>query len=156
MLHKFGALVVEDDQVLVGLDRIKALAGQESGDVEPGLADLDDAVGGDRGAADVIPADGADLVSWPRRIGFRCRIPRLLRGDPAGQSLVGPLGVVDPVELINLVLQFLEGRGGRLFAEKAKRGLVEAFVLAVRGWFIGFPGDRLHAEPGDIGHKLTG
>ena len=59
VLHEFGALVVEDDEVLVGLDQINALAGQEPGDVEPGLADLDDAVGGDRGAADAIPADGA-------------------------------------------------------------------------------------------------
>ena len=46
--HELGALVVEDEQVLVGLDQINALAGEVPGDVEPGLADLDDSVDGDR------------------------------------------------------------------------------------------------------------
>ena len=45
--HELGALVVEDDQVLVGLDQINALAGEVPGDVEPGSADLDYAVDGD-------------------------------------------------------------------------------------------------------------
>lgn len=64
MLHKLGALVAEVDQVLVGLDEIDALA-EEPGDMELCLPDLDDSVGGDRGAADAIPADRTDLVSWP-------------------------------------------------------------------------------------------
>ena len=36
-----------------------------------------------------------------------------------------------------------------MFVEPAEQGLVEAFVLALRGGFIGFPGDRLNPEPGD-------
>ena len=155
VLHEFGALVVEDEEVLVGLDQINALAGQKPGDMEPGLTDLDDAVGGDRGAADAIPADRADLVSWPRRVGFRCRIPGLLRGDPAGQSLMGSLGVVDLVEPVDLALQFLERRGQGLFVEEAEEGLVEAFVLALCGRFIGFAGDGLNAESGDVGDELA-
>lgn len=63
--HELGALVVEDEQVLVGLDQINALAGEVPGDVEPSLADLDDAVGGDRGAADAVQPTG--------RIWFRGR-----------------------------------------------------------------------------------
>ena len=63
--HELGALVVEDEQVLVGLNQIDALPGEEPGDMEPGLADLNDSIGGDRGAADAIPAD--------RRIWFRDR-----------------------------------------------------------------------------------
>jgi len=96
------------------------------------------------------------LVSWPRWVGFRRRIPGLLRGDPAGQSLVGSLSVVDPVELIDLDLQFLQRRGQGLFVEPAEQCPAEAFVLALRGGFIGFAGDRLDAEPGDVGDELAG
>ena len=109
--HELGALVVEDELVLVGLHEIDALAGEEPGDVEPGLAHLDDSVGSDRGAADPVPANWSLLVSWPRWVGFRCRFPRPLRGDPARQSLMWPLCVLDPVERINLDLQFLQRRG---------------------------------------------
>jgi len=128
-------LVVEDDQVLVGLDQINALAGQVPGDMEPGLADLDDTVGSDGGAADAIPADRPQLILGQWWVGFRCRLLRLLRGDAAGQSLVGSLSVRDPVELINLDLQLLERRSQGLFVEEAEQGLVEAFVLALRGRF---------------------
>ena len=89
MSHELGALVVEDDQMLVGFDQIDTLAGQVPGDMEPGLAHLDDSVDGDRGAADAIPANRADLVSWPRRVGFRCLLPGLRRGDPAGKPWWG-------------------------------------------------------------------
>jgi hypothetical protein len=41
VLHDLSALVVEDEQVLVGLDEIDDLTGHEPGDVEPGLAKLD-------------------------------------------------------------------------------------------------------------------
>ena len=146
MIHNFGALVVEDDQVLVGLDQIDALAGEVPGDVEPGLADLDDSVDGDRGAADAVPADRADLVSWPRRVCFRCRLPGLRRGDPAGQALVWSLSVIDLVEPVDLLLQLLQRRGQGLFIKPAEEGLVEAFVFARRVGFIGFAGDRLNAE----------
>jgi hypothetical protein len=84
VFHQLGALVVEDEQVLVGLDEIDALAGEESGDVEPGLPDLDDSVGGDGGAADAVPADWSLLVSRPRRVGFRRCRPGLGWGNPAG------------------------------------------------------------------------
>ena len=57
--------------------------------MELGLAYLDDSVDGDRGAADPVPANRSLLVSWPRWVNFRCRIPGLLRGDQAGRPLVG-------------------------------------------------------------------
>ena len=37
MLHDLGAPVVEDEQVVVGLEKIDGLAGEGPGDVEPGL-----------------------------------------------------------------------------------------------------------------------
>jgi len=36
VLHDLGAAIVEHEQVLVGLDQIDGLAGQEPGDVEAG------------------------------------------------------------------------------------------------------------------------
>ena len=149
--HELRALVVEDEQMLVGFDEIDALAGEESGDVEPGLADLDDSVGGDRGAADAVPANRSLLVSWPRWVVFRCRIPGLLRGNSARQSLMRPLSVIDPIERINLALQHLKGFGERLFIKPAEQRLVGAFLLAQRGRFLGFAGDGLDAEPSDVG-----
>ena len=93
-------------------------------------------------------------AGWPGRIGLRCRIPRLLRGGPAGKSLMGPLGVVDDIELVHLRLQFLKRFGEGLFVEVAEQGLVEAFVLALRGRLVGLPGDRLHPERGDVSDQL--
>jgi hypothetical protein len=78
-----GALVVEDEQVLVDFYKIDVLAGEEAGDVESGLPDLDDPVACHGGAADPVPADRAVLVAWSERIGFRCRFPSLQRRDPA-------------------------------------------------------------------------
>ena len=46
MLHDLCAPVVEDEQVVVGLEKIDGLTGEEPGDVESGLAHLDDAVDG--------------------------------------------------------------------------------------------------------------
>lgn len=42
MLHELGALVVEDQQVLVDLDEIDDPADHKPGDVEPALAYLHD------------------------------------------------------------------------------------------------------------------
>ena len=60
--HDLGALVVEDQQVLVCLDEIDDLAGEQPGDVEAGLADLDDAVDSDPGGSDLFPADWSHLL----------------------------------------------------------------------------------------------
>jgi len=87
MLHDLGAPVVEDEQVVVGLDEIDGLTGEEPGDVESGAAHLNDAVDGDSAAAHVVPADGPQPVPRPGWIRFRCRVPCLTRCDPAGQPL---------------------------------------------------------------------
>jgi hypothetical protein len=154
MLHDLGASVVEDEQVLVGLDEEDGLAGHLPGDVEPGLPHLDDAVAGDSGLADPAPTDRSLRVPWSGRIGFRCRFPCLLRGDPAGQPLVGSLGVIDLVEPVDLLLQLLDGAREGLLVEVSEEGLVEPFVLALRGRLIRFPGDRLNSEGLDIGDEL--
>ena len=58
MLHDLCAPLVEDEQVVVSLEKIDGLAGYTPGDVESGLAHLDDAVDGDSGPAHVVPANG--------------------------------------------------------------------------------------------------
>jgi len=68
---------------------------------------------------------------------------------------VGSLSVIDPVEPVDLTLQLLEGAGQGLLIQPAEQRLVEAFVLALRGGFIGFAGDRLNTEPGDVGDELA-
>ena len=80
MLHDLGAVVVEDGQVLVGLDEIDAPASEKPGDVETGLANLHDAVPGDGGATDPVPADGPLLVSRAGWVGFRRIVAT--RSDP--------------------------------------------------------------------------
>jgi hypothetical protein len=57
VFHDVGSVVVEDEEVVGGLDEIDSLAGEGTANVEPGLADLDDAVPGDPGAADSDPAE---------------------------------------------------------------------------------------------------
>ena len=52
---------------------------------------------------------GGGLGSWSRSCG--CGIPGLLGGETSGEPLVGALGVVDAVEVIDLGLEFLEGYG---------------------------------------------
>ena len=67
---------------------------------------------------------------------------------------MGAFGVVDAVERVDLGLQLIEAVGEGLFVEPAEQGLVEAFVLALRGRFVGFAGDRVDPEPGDVGDEL--
>lgn len=55
VLDDLGAAVVEDEQMILGLDQEHGLAGEQPGDVESGRADLDDAVRGDAGDADPVP-----------------------------------------------------------------------------------------------------
>ena len=55
--------------------------------------------------------------------------------------------VIDLIEPVDLLLQLLESAGDELLIEETEQGLVEAFVLALRGGLVGFPGDRL-AETG--------
>lgn len=155
VLHEFRAVVVKDQQVLVGFDEIDAVAGEEPGDVEPGLSNLNDAGDGDRRAANSVPANGSYLVSRPGRVGFRGRLPSPKRGDPAGQSLMGSLGVVGLIEVVDLLLQLLERAGERLLVEEAEQGLVEAFVVALRRGLVGLAGDRLDAQSGDVGDELS-
>ena len=57
----------------------------------------------------------------------------------AGQPLVGTFGVVDPVELVDVRLHLRECRRDGLLVEVSEQGLVEAFVLALRGRLVGFP-----------------
>ena len=81
MSHDLGALVVEDEEMLVGFDEIGALTGEEPGDVEPGLADLDDAIGCDGGVVDPVPANRSLLVfvaSVKKWIADNCRASRCL------------------------------------------------------------------------------
>jgi hypothetical protein len=59
------------------------------------------------------------------------------------------------IKPIDLLLQLLEAVGERLHVEPAEQGLVEAFVLSLRGRLIGFDRDRLDPGRGDIGDELT-
>lgn len=56
------------------------------------------------------------------------------------------LGVVDAVELVDLGLQFGKGLGERLFVQVAEQGLMEAFVFALGGRFVGLAGNGLHTQ----------
>jgi hypothetical protein len=82
VLDDLGAVVVEDEQLVVGLDEQDGLGGHQAGDVEPGSADLDDAVAGDSGDADPVPADWSLLVAGPGWLGLPRRLPGLQWGDP--------------------------------------------------------------------------
>lgn len=73
----------------------------------------------------------------------------------AGQCLVGPLGVVVVVELVNLGLQFPEGLGEGLFVEPSEQGLVEPFVLALGLGMVGLAGDRFDAEGFQVGDERS-
>jgi hypothetical protein len=103
----------------------------------------------------LIPSQPTGRCWFRGRVSFRCRLPGLRRGDPAGQPLVGSLGVIDLIEAVDLALQLLKGARDGLHIKEAEQGLVEAFVLALRRRFIGFPGDRLDPERDDIGDELT-
>ncbi len=68
---------------------------------------------------------------------------------------MGSFGLVDAVELIDLGLHLSQRAGHRLLVEVAEQGLVEAFVLALRGRLVGLAGDRLDAERGHVRDELT-
>jgi hypothetical protein len=118
-----SALVVEDQQVGVGLSEIDEVAGQCPAHMEPDLA------GDDRSVVAETDADHANPVrrSWGRpryragRLNGRSRVPCLRRGDASRQRLVRALSVIDPIELIDLGLQLLERVSEGLFVEPADR-----------------------------------
>ena len=66
------------------------------------------------------------------------------------QPLVWSFEVIDLVKLIDLHLELTEGRSHGLLVEEAEQGLMETFVLALRGRLVGLSGDRLDTEPGDV------
>jgi hypothetical protein len=88
-------------------------------------------------------------------VSLRSRLPRLQRCDPARQPLVRTLVVIDLVEPVNLFLQLLEGLGEGLLVEPMEQRLVETFILALRGRFIGLARNRLDAESGDVGDEMA-
>jgi hypothetical protein len=69
--------------------------------------------------------------------------------------LVTPFGVVDVVERVDLGLQFLARFGQGLLAQVAEQGLVEAFVLPLRGRLARLAGDRLDPEPRGVHNELA-
>ncbi len=68
---------------------------------------------------------------------------------------MGAFVVIDPVKPVDLLLQLLETVGERLLIEPAEQSLVEAFVLTLCRRLVGFPGDRLDPEGGDVGDELA-
>jgi hypothetical protein len=130
VLDEQGALVIEDHQRSVCLDEVGEGSEQGAADVEADPPNED---------GPVIPDPGP-----PNTVGQgRCGPP-----DWAGV-------VIDLVEAIALLLQLLKTRGDGLLVKVTEQGLVEAFVLALGGRFIGFAGDRLDPKRGDIGHQRT-
>ena len=65
------------------------------------------------------------------------------------------LGVIDQIEDVDLSLQLLERVGEGLLIEEPEQGLVEAFVLALRGRLIGLARDRLDPQRGHIRDELA-
>ena len=139
---------VEDEETIVFFDEVGQGAGQGSADLEFGAAGEDGAVVTDaRHPLAIVDSDGCGGVrdgAW--RFNGRGRFPRLLRGDSSGQRLARALRVVDHIERVDLVLQLLEGLREGLLVEVSEQGLVEAFVLALRGRFIRFPRDWFRAD----------
>ena len=64
------------------------------------------------------------------------------------------LSVVNVIELIQLHLEFFESVTQGLFIEPSEQRLMESFVLALRGRFVGFARDRFHPQRRDVGDKL--
>lgn len=91
-------------------------------------------------------------VGW---LGDRCGVPCLLRGDPPGQALVRAFGVIELIERVDVLLELFKGPGEGLFVQEPEEGLMEAFVLALCGWFVRFPGDRLDPQGGDVREELA-
>ena len=148
-------MVVEDQQRRSGFNEVGESAEQGAADVETDPTQEDRPVVSNASHPNTV---GQGLHGPRRRAGwfdFRCRLLCLLRGDPAGQPLVGTFGVIDLIETVDLRLQLLEGAGQGLLVEEPEQGLLEAFVLTLRGRFIGFPRDRLHPERDDTGDELA-
>ena len=95
------------------------------------------------------------LTAGAGRLGLRGGLPGGQGCDAAGQCLVGALGVVDVVEGVNLGLQLGQVGGQWLLVEVAEQGLVEAFVLALGGRFVGLAGDRLDAQGHHVNDELA-
>ena len=133
MLDQESALVVEDQQRRFGFNEVGESAEQGADDVEAGPTHEDGPVVSNASHPNTV---GQGLRGPRRRAGwfdFRCRLPCLLRGDPARQPLVGTFGVIDLIEPVDLFLQLLEGAGQGLLVEEPEQGPVEAFVLALCG-----------------------
>ena len=96
---------------------------------------------------------GGGLGSWSRSCG--CGIPGLLGGETSGEPLVGALGVVDAVEVIDLGLEFLEGTGQRLLVQPSEQCLVESFILALRLWVVRLACDRFDSQGSSMCGELA-
>jgi hypothetical protein len=68
---------------------------------------------------------------------------------------VGPLGVADAVERVDLGLQVGQAGGEGLLVEVAEQGLVEALVLTLGGRLVRLAGDGLDAQRGDVLDELA-
>ena len=79
-----------------------------------------------------------------------------MRRDAPGQGLVGALGVVDEVEVVDLALELFDGGGHRLGVEVAEQGAVEALVLALGGGLVGLARDRRNPQGADVLHQTAG
>ncbi len=64
-------------------------------------------------------------------------------------------GVIELIERVDLLLKLFKAPGEGLFVQETEQGPVEAFVLALRGWFVRFPGDRLDPQGGDVREELA-
>ena len=116
-----------DDHVGVGVvdgdgDGLTLVAGA---DVDLPWFDRDDAaVVDDAGVGVWLAGDGDGVVDdwW-------CGLPAFDRGD-SPDAAVWPFVVVEVFEGVELMLEFVEVGGERLFAEPAFEGLVESFDFA--------------------------
>ena len=126
-------MVVEDQQRRFGFNEVGEGSEQGAADVETDPTHEDGPVVTNASHPNTV---GQGLRGPGRRAGwfdFRGRIPGLLRGDPPGQPLVRTFGVIYLVETVDLRPQLLEGAGQGLLVEEPEQGLVEAFVLTLRG-----------------------
>jgi hypothetical protein len=69
--------------------------------------------------------------------------------------LVGALGVVDTIEVVDLGLKFLEGVGQGLLVQPPEQCLVESFVLALSLGVVGLARDRLHSQGSGVCGELA-
>lgn len=96
------------------------------------------------------PGGGLDkerqLWLGARGLDLRRGLPRRVRCDASGQSLVRSLGVIDTVERVDLGLQSGQRIGQWLLVQVAEQGLVEAFVFALGGRLVRLAGNRLGTQ----------